>query len=59
MNKVTKVWVVFGNHNYPYRDSCSVNSIYLDKEKAEKWVEEENKKLGKYFHWIEESQLIE
>jgi len=59
MDKTTKVWVVFANHNYPYRDSCSVKSIYLNKEKAEKWVKEENEKLEKYFYWIEESQLIE
>ena len=50
------VWVIIGE---PESSSCLVNAVYMDKEKAEKWVEEENKKIGKEFYYIEQSQLIE
>jgi len=50
-----KVWVILAN---PESSSCIVNAVYLDRGKAEKWIEQEHKKLGFSAFWIEGSQLI-
>jgi len=55
MAKAEKVYVVLVDPNY---SSCIVNAVYIDKEKAEEWVEKENKRLGHYYYWVEQSQLI-
>lgn len=54
-NKAQKVYVILAD---PICSSCMVNAVYLDKEKADKWVKKENKKLGYCLYWIEQSQLI-
>ena len=55
MAKAEKVYVVLVDPNY---SSCIVNAVYINKEKAEEWVEKENKRLGHYYYWVEQSQLI-
>ena len=51
-----KVYVVLAD---PSGSSNVAKAVYLDKEAADKWAEKENKKLGCYFYWVEESPLIE
>jgi len=56
MNKATKVWVILSDLE---RSSCMVNAVYLDKERADKWVKKENKAAKFNLYWVERSQLIE
>lgn len=37
----------------PANSSCIVNAIYESREEAEKWVKQENKKLGFEQYWVE------
>ena len=55
MNKAQKVYVILAD---PECSSCIVNSVYLSKEKADKWVEKENKATKFKLYWVEQSQLI-
>ena len=55
MNKTQTVYVILAD---PTCSSCMVNAVYLDKERAEKWVKKENKAAKFNLYWIEESQLI-
>ena len=55
MKKAEKVWVICVN---PECSSCIVNAVYKNKEKAEKWVEQKNRKLKFSLYWVEQSQLI-
>lgn len=48
-------WVIIADES----SSCLVNSVYMNKEEAEEWVEKENSKIGCEFYYIEQSQLIE
>lgn len=56
MSKATKVYVILAD---PVCSSCMVNAVYLDKERADKWVEKENKVAKFKLYWVEQSQLIE
>jgi len=55
-NKAKTVWVILTD---PVCSSCMVNAVYLDKEKADKWVKKENKAAKFKLYWVEQSQLIE
>lgn len=50
-----KVYVICADHTC---SSCIINAVYIDKERAEEWVKEENKRLNFNLYWIEQSQLI-
>ena len=56
MNKAQKVYVILAD---PVCSSCMVNAVYLDKERADKWVKKENKAAKFKLYWVERSQLIE
>lgn len=54
-NKAQTVYVILAT---PECSSCVVNAVYLSKEKADKWVEKENKAAKFKLYWVEQSQLI-
>lgn len=55
MNKTKEVYVILSN---PENSSCLVNSVYLNKKKAERWIHSQNRKLGFRQYDLEISQLI-
>jgi len=50
-----KVWVIMADAEC---SSCLVNAVYVNEKDARRWVKRENKKMGKEFYYIEQSQLI-
>jgi len=56
MSKAQKVYVICA---LPECSSCMVNAVYLDKERADKWVKKENEAAKFKLYRVEQSQLIE